>query len=61
MARKAAVQSETHDLARAIMAVALEQAARTGWEGLRLFDVAAALDLSLADIYRHYRDSDAIA
>ena len=43
------------------MAVALEQASRVGWEGLRLFDVAAALDLSLADIYRHYRDADAIA
>lgn len=43
------------------MAVALEQAARVGWEGLRLFDVAAALDISLADIYRHYRDADAIA
>jgi ubiquinone biosynthesis protein COQ9 len=62
MARKAAAaQSEAYDLARAIMAVALEQAARTGWEGLRLFDVAAALDVSLADIYRHYRDADAIA
>lgn len=62
MARKAAAaRREEYDLARAIMAMALEQAARTGWEGLRLFDVAAALDVSLADIYRHYRDADAIA
>ena len=43
------------------MAVALEQADRVGWERLRLFDVAAALDLSLADLYRYYRDADAIA
>jgi AcrR family transcriptional regulator len=62
MARKTkAARIATHDPAQAIMAVALEQAARTGWESLRLFDVAAALDLSLADIYRHYRDADAIA
>jgi AcrR family transcriptional regulator len=56
-----AAPAEAPDLAQAIMAVALEQAARVGWEGLRLFDVAAALDISLADIYRHYRDADAIA
>jgi AcrR family transcriptional regulator len=43
------------------MAVALEQAERVGWEGLRLHNVAAALDIPLADIYRHYRDADAIA
>jgi AcrR family transcriptional regulator len=62
MARKAkAARGAPHDPAQAIMAVALEQAARTGWERLRLFDVAAALDLSLADIYRYYRDTDAIA
>jgi ubiquinone biosynthesis protein COQ9 len=54
-------QDAAHDLAQAIMAVALEQAERTGWDGLRLHEVAAALDISLADIYRHYRDADAIA
>jgi ubiquinone biosynthesis protein COQ9 len=56
-----AARAAPPDLAQAIMAAALEQAARVGWEGLRLFDVAAALDISLADIYRHYRDADAIA
>jgi AcrR family transcriptional regulator len=49
------------DLAHAIMALALEQAERVGWDGVRLFDVAAALDISLADIHRHYGDADAIA
>jgi AcrR family transcriptional regulator len=52
---------DSADIAQAIMALALEQAERVGWEGVRLFDVAAALDISLADIYRHYRDADAIA
>lgn len=62
MARKAeAARDQGSDLAQAILAVAMEQAARVGWERLRLFDVAAALDISLADIYRHYRDADAIA
>lgn len=49
------------DRAQAILAVALEQAERSGWEGLRLNRVAAALDLTLADIRRCYRDADAIA
>jgi AcrR family transcriptional regulator len=56
-----AKESEPPDLAQAIMALALEQAERVGWDGVRLFDVAAALDIALADIYRHYRDADAIA
>lgn len=49
------------DVAHAIMAVALEQAERVGWDGVRLHRVAAALDIPLAEIYRHYRDADAIA
>jgi ubiquinone biosynthesis protein COQ9 len=62
MARTAkAARGSPPDLAQAIMAVALEQAARVGWERMRLFDVAAALDISLADIYRHYCDADAIS
>jgi ubiquinone biosynthesis protein COQ9 len=62
MPRKATSNSQDSlDIAQAVMAVALEQAERVGWEGLRLHDVAAALDISLADIYRHYRDADAIA
>jgi AcrR family transcriptional regulator len=54
-------QGGPFDLGHAIMALALEQAERTGWEGLRLHDVAAALDISLADLYRHFREADAIA
>lgn len=61
MARARIPATEAADLAQAIMALALEQAERAGWDGVRLFDVAAALDISLADIYRHYRDADAIA
>ena len=61
MPRARSAEAEPADLAQAIMALALEQAERVGWDGVRLFDVAAALDISLADIYRHYRDADAIA
>jgi AcrR family transcriptional regulator len=61
MPRARANAAEPPDLAQAIMALTLEQAERVGWDGVRLFDVAAALDVSLADIYRHYRDADAIA
>ena len=61
MHRARPAASEPADLAAAIMALALEQAERVGWDGVRLFDVAAALDISLADVYRHYRDADAIA
>ncbi len=49
------------DVAQAIMAVALEQAERVGWEGVRLHRIAAALDIPLAEIHRHYRDANAIA
>jgi ubiquinone biosynthesis protein COQ9 len=61
MPRARTTATEPVDLAHAIMALALEQAERVGWDGVRLFDVAAALDISLSDIYRHYRDADAIS
>ena len=37
---------------------ALQLADVCGWERLHLFDVAAALDIGLDDIARHYRDKD---
>lgn len=49
------------DRAQAILAVALEQAERVGWDSVRLNRVAAALGLTLADLRGCYRDADAIA
>ncbi|MDV7214003.1 TetR family transcriptional regulator [Azotobacter beijerinckii] len=43
-----------------ILDTALQVAERSGWERLRLFDVAAALGVGLEDIARHYRDKDAL-
>lgn len=43
-----------------ILDTALELAERCGWERLRLFDVAKALNVGLDDIARHYRDKDAL-
>lgn len=41
-----------------ILDSALQLADVCGWERLHLFDVAAALDIGLDDIARHYRDKD---
>ncbi|MGP9800591.1 TetR family transcriptional regulator [Rheinheimera sp. NSM] len=41
-----------------ILDTALQLAAKTGWEQLTLQQIAAALHISLADIYRHYRQKD---
>ena len=41
-----------------ILDSALQLAAKTGWEQLTLQQIAAALQISLADIYRHYRQKD---
>jgi len=41
-----------------ILDTALQLADVCGWERLHLFDVAAALDIGLDDIARHYRDKD---
>ncbi|MFC0710816.1 TetR/AcrR family transcriptional regulator [Azorhizophilus paspali] len=43
-----------------ILDTALQIAERSGWEHLRLFDVAATLDIGLDEIARHYRDKDAL-
>ncbi len=48
-------------LAAKILDTAIELAEESGWGRLRLRDVAARLNVSLADIQRHYRDKDAIA
>ena len=48
-------------LAERIVETALDEAERVGWQALRLHRVAARLDLSLAELYRHFADADAIA
>lgn len=47
--------------AGAILLAALADAEASGWAALRLHRVAATLGISLAELYRHYRDADAIA
>lgn len=49
------------DLAERILAASLAEAERVGWPALRLSHVAAELGVPLTEIYRHYRDADAIA
>jgi len=44
-----------------ILQAALVEAEETGWAALRLHRVAAALGIALPDLYRHYRDADAMA
>lgn len=41
-----------------ILDTALMLAQHSGWEQLRLFDIARHLDIGLQDIYRHYRQKD---
>ncbi|SEH74678.1 transcriptional regulator, TetR family [Rheinheimera pacifica] len=41
-----------------ILDTALQLAAKTGWEQLTLQQIATALQISLADIYCHYRQKD---
>lgn len=49
------------DVAERILAASLAEAERAGWSALRLNRVASALGMPLTEIYRHYRDADAIA
>ncbi len=49
------------DLPARILETALAMAEERGWGSLRLRDVAARLDISLAELQSHYRDQDAIA
>ena len=63
MAEKAKPKRRTPagDPAARILDVALEMAGEAGWSRLRLGDVAARLDISLAEILHHYGDKDAVA
>ena len=56
--RKARAMGERRDR---IIAAALAEADRVGWPALRLHRVAGQLGISLAEIYREFRDADAIA
>lgn len=57
---KRKTKSESDTSAR-LLDIALDQATAEGWENLRLRKVADAAGISLADLRRHYRDTDAIA
>ena len=47
--------------AAAVLAAALAEAEAEGWAALRLHRVASRLGIPLVELYRHYRDADAIA
>ncbi len=49
------------DVADRILRAALDEAERSGWQALRLNQVAAKLGLALTEVYAHFHDSDAIA
>lgn len=52
---------EYPDPADRILAVALILAERGGWDALHLHEIAATMEIGLADIYRHYRHKDDLA
>lgn len=52
---------EHADLADRILEVALIHAERGGWDALHLHEIAASMEIGLADIYRHYRQKDDLA
>nr|WP_163503694.1 TetR/AcrR family transcriptional regulator [Halomonas socia] len=55
-------EAATDDLlAERILAQALAMAEETGWEGVELTRVAAALEIPAAAVLDHYRDLDAVA
>ncbi|MEQ8664991.1 MAG: TetR/AcrR family transcriptional regulator [Rhodospirillales bacterium] len=58
-ARAATAGGQT-DAAR-LLDIALAQAETDGWENLRLRKVADAAGITLAELCRHYRDTDALA
>lgn len=49
------------NLARRILDTALELGEQRGWDALHLHEVAAAMDITLADIHRCYPDKDTLA
>jgi AcrR family transcriptional regulator len=52
---------EHPDPADRILEVALILAERGGWDALHLHEIAATMEIGLADIYRHYRQKDDLA
>ena len=49
------------DLARAILDTALDLGERRGWDAVHLHDIAAVMEIPIADIQRCYPHKDAIA
>ena len=58
---KAKTRSKTLPDAEDILDAALAMAEDTGWDGLSLRALSVSLDISMAELRCHYRDSDAIA
>ncbi len=56
-----AAQRKTGPTPERILDTALDIAEEAGWGSLRLRDVAARVKIPLAEVRRHYRDTDAIA
>ena len=61
MARRTPTRRRAPVDAPASLDAALAEAETGGWGALRLRRVAARLGIPLAELYRHYRDADAIA
>jgi len=49
------------DLQQAIVDSAVNLASTTSWESLRLYEIAADLNISLADIYRYFAEKEQIS
>lgn len=52
---------KTSEMAQQILDTALLLAERSSWEAIRLYDVAAELNISLQQIREHYRQKDDLA
>lgn len=61
MARRKSPRRRAPVDASAVLAAALAEADAVGWGALRLHRVAGRLGIPLVELYRHYRDSDAVA
>lgn len=61
MARRSSGRRHLPVDSSAILAAALAEADAVGWGALRLHRVAARLGIPLVELYRHYRDADALA